>query len=156
MADDRERLRHLWNLVEYRNAYCRSLVAINALFLVELRGAVAAQRQNEMSDALPFLLRVLDDGKKIVERIDLAASDECRKVQVHGDGVGFGVLIDDIQNFTGNPAVLLLQSAHRRIDRIGDAGTRRQLQGLQESARCRIEGQHIQADTRKSVASQDA
>src|SRR6202035_1123654 len=109
-----------------------------------------------MSHTLPFLLRVLDDGQKIVERIDFTASGECRQIEVHGDRIGPGVLVNDIQDFTSNPAALFLQRAHRSVDRVSDAGAWRQLQGLEHRARCRVEWLYAQPDARESVASEHA
>src|SRR5581483_3351090 len=118
------------NLVENGDPGARSNVAVVAPAIIKFFRAVRAEHQCEAS-GLPVLLARGSRGRYDgVEWIDTLASDKRCKVQVHQDDIDVAALIDRIQDFRGDAAAVLLQRAHRRVDRIADAGPGAQLQRL--------------------------
>ena len=103
-----------------------------------------------------FLLHAQRSGHQIIQHLGLGASDKRRHVQMHHKRIGLAIAKNNIENFFGDQAIILLQSADRAIHRIGDAGAGRQFQRSQWFDRSGIERRHVKSQPRKVVGCQHA
>ncbi len=93
---------------------------------------------------------------QVVEHFRLGAADESRHIEMHHQRLGLAAGVNDIEDFFGDTALFLLQSADRAIDRIGDAGARRQLQRRQRVDRGFFERRHVQSQAREIIGGEHA
>ena len=152
MGEGAERAREFGDVVVERHTDVSSDGTAGAFALLEHRIAIRAEREQDVWRGGVSFDCVAEKAEYVVDRIAAAASLERRHVEVHQQRVCDVSSKDDVDDLARDLAAVLLQGGDWRVDRIGNAGARQQVQGLQLRSQLWGERRYVEPARRQKSA----